>query len=270
MEKPVVLVEPSEESLGAQANPRPPVEKMVRGPAMRQSSRSVLKVSQLLLRAICAHRRLTMPTLRKELGNAGYEVSRRVGRQSRGGPSRPQGKGALLRVSGSNAAGYFRVRKVLRPKKKPARRRLEESSVGLRRVLATPRVLRRRRTLRKAAKKAREVWRRDAKRKRLRKTRGRGLVRPKAKVGARPKVKAKGKPRTRKEAQKPDPREDGRASSSSKPPEKKKQETPVKRTPLKPTQAKTDLTSTSVGQGVKAAQKASTKFESSKPAMETP
>ncbi|EPY86240.1 hypothetical protein CB1_000322009 [Camelus ferus] len=61
----------------------------------------------------------------KELGNAGYEVRRKCGRRS-GEASRSDVKGTLLRVSGSNAAGYFRVWKVPKPKRKPGRPRAKE------------------------------------------------------------------------------------------------------------------------------------------------
>ncbi|KAK2102237.1 hypothetical protein P7K49_019904 [Saguinus oedipus] len=94
---------PSGESQGHSAT-QPPAKKTVGGPPSCRR-RSVLRVSQLVLRAIAAHKGLTLATLRKEFGNAGYEVRRKSGGHK---VPRREATGTLLRVSGSDAAGYFR------------------------------------------------------------------------------------------------------------------------------------------------------------------
>ncbi|XP_074081748.1 testis-specific H1 histone [Macrotis lagotis] len=85
---------------------------------VKHRRRSVLRVSQLLLRAIAAHKGLTLTVLKKEFGNAGYQVRRKCSRHSPEVTKPSSGKGTLLRVSGSKAEGYFRVWKSLKPGKK--------------------------------------------------------------------------------------------------------------------------------------------------------
>ncbi|CAO2601060.1 Testis-specific H1 histone [Lemmus lemmus] len=137
-----------------------PTERNPRTPA-RRGQCSVLRVSQLLLRAIAGHQRPTLAELKKELGNAGYEVHQKINRQDweYTGPER----GTLLRVSGSDAAGYFRVCKAPKPRRNVGRSVLELGNcpswkTPLQSGSRAPRP-RRPRSRRKAAKKAREVWR---------------------------------------------------------------------------------------------------------------
>ncbi|CAH6791411.1 testis-specific H1 histone [Phodopus roborovskii] len=153
--------QPNEESQGTEVTIQiqQPTERALRTPA-RGGPRSVLRVSQLLLRAIAGHRRLTLAALKKELGNAGYEVRRKINRNV-GESTRPE-KGTLLRVSGSDAAGYFRVWKVPKPRRKVGRSRLALGCRSSRKTLLRSPRPRRPRSRRKAAKKAREVWRRKA------------------------------------------------------------------------------------------------------------
>nr|XP_010598736.2 testis-specific H1 histone [Loxodonta africana] len=264
--------EPSGESLGAQVKTQPPVEKMLARPP-RRGQRSVLKVSQLLLRAITSHKGLTLAALKKELGSAGYEVRRKSGRHS-GETPRPEVKGTNLRVSGSDAAGYFRVWKVPKPKKKTVRPRLEEGSRSPRRAPPGPRSPRRRRTRRKAAKKAREVWRRSRRvdlRMRRQRPRAKDLVRPRAKEEARPKEMEEGRPGTTKELR-PTVREDKRPSSKQREAKKQDSEKSVKRTVQKPTPVKTDRTSSGQAktQDVKAARTKTSKSESPQTATGNP
>lgn len=123
---------------------------------------SVLQVSQVVLRAIMAHKGLTLTALRKALGNAGYEVRRNLHRVCSSAAPGPEGSGAFLRVSGINSENCFRVWKTPKPRKKSGRQRLAEAGVSSRRSPTRPQNPRRRRTRRQAAKKAREVWRREA------------------------------------------------------------------------------------------------------------
>uniref|UniRef100_A0A8D0P1E2 Testis-specific H1 histone n=1 Tax=Sus scrofa TaxID=9823 RepID=A0A8D0P1E2_PIG len=237
--------EPMHKSQGAEVKTQQTTEKCLGG-QLRRSRRSVLKVSQLLLRAITAHKGLTLATLKKELGNAGYEVRRKCGRHS-GEASKSDVKGTLLRVSGSDVAGYFRVWKIPKPKRKPGRPRLEE---GLRAPRRTPLGTRnpRRRCCgrRRAAKKAREVWRRgwraDSRMRRVR-PRVKDSVNYRAREDCKAKAVDEGKRRTKKEDIRPRTREEKRPSS--KPREEKKQdpEKPVKRTIQKSSSVKTDRTS---------------------------
>ncbi|XP_015448637.1 testis-specific H1 histone [Pteropus alecto] len=171
----------SGESQDTEVKIQQPAEKIFGGPP-RRSPRSVLKVSQLLLRAIALHKGLTLATLKKELGNAGYQVRRKCVRHSGEAP-KSDIKGTLLRVSGSNAAGYFRVWKIPKPKRKPGRPRLEECARSSRGTSAGPRGSRKPRVRRRVAKKAKEVWRRS--------TRGNGTVRrrPRAKDPVRSRAK---------------------------------------------------------------------------------
>lgn len=104
-----------------------------------RNPRSMLQVSQVLLRAIAAHKGLTLGDLKKELGNAGYQVRRRSGSPSPETAKPETKKGALLRVSGSGASGYFRVWKVPRPKRKRGLPRLEEAARSSRRSPARQR-----------------------------------------------------------------------------------------------------------------------------------
>nr|XP_008001242.2 testis-specific H1 histone [Chlorocebus sabaeus] len=243
---------PSGESRGYSVT-QPPAEKTVGGPS-RRCPRSVLKVSQLVLRAIAAHKGLTLAALRKELGNAGYEVRRKSGRHE---APRGQAKATLLRVSGSDAAVCFRVWKVSKPRRKPGRARQEEGARASRRTAVACRSSRRRRQpLRKAARKAREVWRLNARAKakandRARRTR---RARPRAKEPpcARAKVEAgataAGERRGRAVKEHTRPRSGKDKRRSSKPREEKQElKKPAQRTTQKPTRAKTDRTSS--GQG---------------------
>ncbi|OBS79488.1 hypothetical protein A6R68_18093, partial [Neotoma lepida] len=132
-----------------------PAERARRTPG-RRGPRSVLRVSQLLLRAIAGHPRLTLAVLKRELGNAGYEVRRKISRHFR--ESTRAGNSTLLRVSGSDAAGYFRVWKVSKPKRKGGRSRLPVSRRSSRKTLPISPRSRRPRSSRKAARKARDVW----------------------------------------------------------------------------------------------------------------
>ncbi|XP_059536950.1 testis-specific H1 histone [Myotis daubentonii] len=208
--------EPSGGSQGAEVKTPQPTEKILAAPPRRDSS-SVLQVSQLLLGAIVSHAGLTVATLRKELGNAGYQVRRKC--QRRPGSARKPGiRSTLIRVSGSHT-GYLRVWKPPKPKRKPGRPRSEEGVRSWRTPsgLRSPR-RRRRVRCRKAARRAREVWRRNARvnstLRRLR-PRVRGQVRSRAKEGTRAKVMDRGRGRLVKD--KPRSRE-------KRPREEKKQE----------------------------------------------
>ncbi|ELK36363.1 Testis-specific H1 histone [Myotis davidii] len=90
--------EPSEGSQGAEVKTPQPTEKILAAPPRRDSS-SVLKVSQLLLGAIVSHAGLTVATLRKELGNAGYQVRRKC-RRHPGSARKPGVWSTLIRVFG--------------------------------------------------------------------------------------------------------------------------------------------------------------------------
>ncbi|XP_045319395.1 testis-specific H1 histone [Leopardus geoffroyi] len=231
---------PTGESKGTEVKTQQATEKTLRAPP-RRGPTSVLKVSQLLLRAITAHKGLTLATLKKELGNAGYEVRRKC--RHSGEAPRSDVKGTLLRVSGSDASGYFRVWKSPKPKRKPGRPRLEEGVRSSRRTPPRPRSPRRRSTHRRAAKKARELWRQSTKgNTRMRKVRPRAKdsVRSKAKEGARAKVMNQGRGQTMKEDIRPRTRQ---KRPSSKPREEKQQdqETLVKRTIQKTSLVKSDL-----------------------------
>nr|XP_012296846.1 testis-specific H1 histone [Aotus nancymaae] len=240
---------PSGKSQGHSAI-QPPAEKTVGGPPSC-GRRSVLRVSQLLLQAITAHKGLTLATLRKEFRNAGYEVRRKSGRHE---APRREATGTLLRVSGSDAAGYFRVWKVPKPKRKPGRAGPEEGTRGPRRTpVAARRPQRRRTRLRKAARKAREAWRRSV----------RAKARARARRARRARLRAKEPPcaGAKKEAGTTAADRRGPAATehtglrsgqdkrrSSKPREEKQEpKKPAQRTIQKPTPAKTDRTSS--GQG---------------------
>ncbi|XP_036107602.1 testis-specific H1 histone [Molossus molossus] len=245
------VAEPSGESQNAEVKTPQPTVKV--GAPPRRDPRSVLKVSQLLLRALASHKVLTVAALKKELGNAGYQVRRKCCRHSGDAP-KSDVRGALLRVSGSNASGCFRVWKTPKPRRKPGRPRLEGGGRSRRRTLAAARSPRRRRVRRRAAVKAREVWRRsvraDAAARRL-KARAKSLVRSRAKAmdAARGRVVREGRPRSRED---------------KKPKEEKKQEPgkAVKRTIQRSASVKTDPRA--------ARAKTSTKFESPKSAAGNP
>ncbi|KAH0517447.1 Testis-specific H1 histone [Microtus ochrogaster] len=156
----------------------------------RRGPHSVLRVSQLLLRAIAGHRRLTLAELKKELGNAGYEVSRKINHHE--GSER----GTLLRVSGSNAAGYFRVWKVTKPRRKVGQSGLVIGRCSSRKTLLQSRSRaprpRRPRSRRMAAKKARECWRHKSRtlkaKSRITRSKIRTRVRSRARARARSRV----------------------------------------------------------------------------------
>lgn len=188
-----------------------PAEKICGGPP-RRSPRSVLKVSQLLLKAIASHKGLTLATLKKELGNAGYQVRRKCVRRSGEAP-----KGTLLRVSGSNATGYFRVWKIPKPRRKPGRPRLEEYARSARRTSAGPRGSRKPRVRRRVAKKAKEVWRRGSRANGAvrRRPRAKDPVRSRAKEETRAKGMDEGRGRTLKE-DRPRTREEKRSREEKK------------------------------------------------------
>lgn len=195
----------------------------------------MLKVSQILLRAITAHKGLTLAALKKELGNAGYQVRRRYCRHSGEAP-KSDIKGTLIRISGSDAAGYFRVWKTPKPKRKPGRPRPEVGVRSRRRSPAGPRGPRKPRVRRRATKKTREVRGRSARANatagRIR-PRAKDPVRSRAKPEKRAKVTDKGRGRTTKE--------DRPRTREKKPREEKHDpEKPVKRTIKKSTSVKTD------------------------------
>lgn len=231
---------PTGESKGTEVKTPQATEKLLAAPP-RRNPLSVLKVSQLLLRAITAHKGLTLAALKKELGNAGYEVRRKC--RHSGEAPKSDVKGTLLRVSGSDTSGYFRVWKIPKPKRKPGRPRLGAGVRSSRKTSPGPRSPRRRCMRRRAAKKARELWRRSTKanmRTRKVRPRAKDSVRSKAKEGARAKVITQGRSRTTKEDIRPRTRE---KRPSSKPREEKmqEQEKVVKRTIQKTTLVKTDL-----------------------------
>uniref|UniRef100_G1P0R2 H1.7 linker histone n=2 Tax=Myotis lucifugus TaxID=59463 RepID=G1P0R2_MYOLU len=211
--------EPSGGSQGAEVKTPQPTGKILAAPPRRDLG-SVLKVSQLLLGAIVSHTGLTVATLRKELGNAGYQVRRKCRRRA-GSARKPGIRSTLIRVSGSHTSGYLRVWKPPKPKRKPAPRPRSEEGVRSWRTPSGLRSPRRRRRVRcrKAARRAREVWRRNARvnsaLRRLR-PRVRGQVRSRAKEeGTRAKVMDGGRGR---------PVKDRPRSREKRPREEKKQE----------------------------------------------
>ncbi|MBZ3870379.1 Testis-specific H1 histone [Sciurus carolinensis] len=247
--------QPSGESQGAEVKAQQPKEKATAA-TMKRGPRSVLKVSQLLLRAITQHKGLTLAALKKELGNAGYEVRRKVGRHS-GEASSPEIKGTLLRVSGSDAAGYFRVWKIPKPKRKMGRSRGEEYSRSYRRIPGS-RNSRRRPRRRRAAKKNRDVWRPrrvNAKARRGRpKTKERVHARSKEEAGA--KGMDEGRARTLKEDLRPRSREEKRPSSKVRVEKQQESEKPGKRTIQKSSAVKNDRTYAGQGKaGIKTGSK---------------
>ncbi|KAM6216318.1 testis-specific H1 histone [Rhynchocyon petersi] len=255
--------EPRTESVGTQVKIQPPMGKMCRALPNR-GAHSVLRVSQLVLWAIAAHRRLTLAALKKELGNAGYVMRRKSGCQSRE-RSRPAIKGKFLRVSSSKAIDCFRVLKARKPRRKRRHRKLEEVPRSWRKGqpgLRIPR--RRRRTIRKSAKRAREVWRRNAKIEMQIKKRGSKARGHQAKEEAR----SKGKMQATKEDTRFGTEKAKRPSSKSR---EKKQDPGklLKRASPKTALVKTDRVSS--GQDLKAPRtKTSTKSESLKTAPVNP
>lgn len=228
------VAEPSGESQGAEVKTQQPAEKFLGRPP-RRSQRSVLKVSQVLLRAITEHRRLTLAAFKKELGNAGYQVRRKSCRCSSEAPKSDM-KGTLIRVSGSDAAGYFRVCKIPKPKRKPGRPRLEVGVRSRRRSPAGPRGPRKPRVRRRATKKAREVRGRSARAnatvRRIR-PRAKDPVGSRAKEERRAKVMDERRGRTTKEYR-------SRTRKEKKPREEKHDpERPVKRTKQRSASVKT-------------------------------
>ncbi|KAM4882982.1 testis-specific H1 histone [Thomomys bottae] len=257
--------EPSDEPQRAEAKIQHPGEKFL-GSLPRRDPRSVLKVSQLLLRAIGEHQGLTLAVLKKELGNAGYQVRKKLGRSS-GDSAKPEVKGTLLRVSGSEAAGYFKVCKIPRGRKKPGRPKLEEAN-RWRRVRPEPGA-RRRHARRQAAKKARDVWRGNSKvtpkTKARVKAKSRESVRSRAKEEARAKDESRG--RLSKEDTGPGSREERRPSAKAREEKKLDPEKPAKKPMQKTTAVKSDCSCP--GQG-KVRTKSSVKSDSSPSAAENP
>lgn len=231
-------VEPMDESQGTEVKTQQPTERGLAGP-LRRSSCSVLKVSQLLLRAIASHKRLTLAALKKELGNAGYEVRRKCGRLS-GERSGSEGKGLHLRVTGSEAAGYFRIWKIPKPKRKPGRPRLEEGGRSPRTPPLGARNSRRRSARRTVARKVRRGRSRADSRK----------VRSRAKDLVSSRTKEEG--RAKKEDIRPRSRNAKRPSSKAR--EEKKQDPgrPVKRTVQTPTAKTCDSRATRTKTSAKA------------------
>ncbi|KAM8804040.1 testis-specific H1 histone [Rhynchonycteris naso] len=227
--------EPSGKSEGAEVKIQQPMEKILGEPPRRGPS-SVLRVSQLLLRAIAAHKGLTLATLKKELGNAGYQVRRKCCRHS-GEALKSDIKSTLIRVSGNASSGYFRVWKTPKPKRKPGRRRLEEGSWSRKRSPARSQGPRKRRARGRANKKAGEALRRSV---RANATAGRSRPRAKDRVRSRAKEETRAKVieeergRVMKE-DRPTSREAPRPTE-----EKQDREKPVKRSSQRLTSIKTD------------------------------
>ncbi|XP_048198360.1 testis-specific H1 histone [Perognathus longimembris pacificus] len=259
--------EPSAEPQRAEGKILHPAEKFL-GLLPRRDPRSVLKVSQLLLRAISEHRGLTLAALKKELGNAGYQVRKKLGRSTTGDAARPEAKGTLLRVSGSEAAGYFKVCKIPKGRKKPGRPRLEEAN-RWRRLRPEP-MQRGRHTRRLAAKKAREVWRCNSKvttkPKRV-KAKSRESVRSRTKEDARAKGVEEGRGRPSKEDAGPGSGEERRPSSKVREEKKPEAEKPVKKPGQKTQPVKSDGSCSSQG---KVRTKSSVKSDSPRIAVESP
>ncbi|XP_069319815.1 testis-specific H1 histone [Eulemur rufifrons] len=232
---------------------------------VRRNPCSVLKVSLLLLRAIGAHKGLTLASLKKELGNAGYEMCRNSGRHW-GDTPRPEVKGTLLRVSGSDAAGCFKVWKIPKPKTKLGRPRVGKGVRSPRRIPPGRRSPRKHHVRRRKAEKARDTWsgkaRVNARVRRVR-PRAKNQVPVGAEGGARTKVVDDRRGRTTKEDSKPKSGEEKRPSSKPRE-EKHDAKKPVKQTIQKPTPHKTDESSSVKG---KTRTKASTKSEGSRNAV---
>ncbi|XP_006888284.1 PREDICTED: testis-specific H1 histone-like [Elephantulus edwardii] len=207
--------------LGAQVKIQWPAWKMLRILRKRRAC-SVLKVTQLLLWAMATHKKLTLATLKKELGNAGYQVRKDSGLHS-GQNSRPGAKGTLLRVfNGSNAAGHFRVCKVPKSKRKPRRKKWKEGfySQRKRKTMPVPRKRWRRLMCLKTAKRAKEIRRQTTKidsQMKKQKSKTQDLLHPRAKKKARSKMTEKQRLWTRKEKRRPEAKfEDKRRENSKK------------------------------------------------------
>uniref|UniRef100_A0A8C6CAE6 Testis-specific H1 histone n=2 Tax=Monodon monoceros TaxID=40151 RepID=A0A8C6CAE6_MONMO len=233
------------ESQGADVKTQQTTENVLGGPP-RQGPLSVLKVSQLLLQAIAAHKGLTLAALKKELRNAGYRVSRNYGHHLHEG-SRSRVKGTLLRVSGSDAAGCFRVWKIMKSKRKPGCQSLEEGVRSPRRTPLWTQSPRRRCGRRRAAKKAQEVWRQSLRADMRIRPRAREPVSSRAKEERRAKAVDKGRGRTEKEDIRPRTPDKKRPRSKPRKAKKRAPEKPVKCTIQKPTSVKTDRASNRQG-----------------------
>lgn len=235
----VLVAQPAGGSQSTEIKTQQSKERSLRAPP-RRGLRSVLKLSLLLLEAIAEHKRLTLAVLKKELGNAGYDVRRTRGRPCGGAPGKAE-KGALLRVSGGNAAGCFRVCKMLKPKRKRGHPRLREGAPSHRRAPGGPRSPRRR-----ATRKAWEGWRRHPRARaglRSGRPRARAAGHSRAKEEARAKVMGKGRARNKKEKGRPRT-QDRKPRWRAREERKQDAEKPVKRTTHHTTSIKTDWTST--------------------------
>ncbi|XP_038197274.1 testis-specific H1 histone-like [Arvicola amphibius] len=169
------------------------------GTPSRKGPRSVLRVSQLLLRAIADQPRLTLAELKKELGNAGYEVRRKI--KGDNGDSTRSERGTLLRVSGSDATGYFRVWKAPKSRRKVGRRSSRKTLLQSRSrpQSRSPRPCRPG-SRRKAAKKAREFWRHKSRTLKAKSRITRSMVRTRVRSRARARARSRGRSRARSRA----------------------------------------------------------------------
>ncbi|XP_049988777.1 testis-specific H1 histone [Alexandromys fortis] len=174
------------------------------GTPSRKGTRSVLRVSQLLLRAIADQPRLTLAELKKELGNAGYEVHQKIKGDNQ--DSTRSERGTLLRVSGSDTTGCFRVWKVPKSRKKVGRSWLVLGRRSSRKTLlqtpsrsTSPR-LRRPCSRRKAAKKAREFWSHKSRILKAKSRITRSMVRTSIRSRARSRASSRGRSRVRSRA----------------------------------------------------------------------
>ncbi|KAK2488832.1 hypothetical protein MC885_008597 [Smutsia gigantea] len=238
------VAQPAGESQSTEVKTQQSTEKSLRAPP-RRGPRAMLKLSQLLLGAITEHKKLTLAVLKKELGHAGYEVRRECGQPCGGAPGKGV-RGMLLRVSRGDAAGCFRVCKILNPKRKRGHPRLVEGARSQRRAPVGPRSSPKRRPRRKAARKALEMWRRHAGAKaglRRGRPRARTPWRSRAKEEARAKVMDEGRGRIKKEEGRPKTQE-RRPSSKAREGRKQDPEKPVKRAIHNTRSIKTDRTST--------------------------
>ncbi|XP_005354094.1 testis-specific H1 histone-like [Microtus ochrogaster] len=174
------------------------------GTPSNKGTRSVLKVSQLLLRVIADQPRLTLAELKKELGNAGYEVHPKIKGDNR--DSSRSERGTLLRVSGSDTTGYFRVWKVPKSRKKVGRSWLVLGRCSSRKTLlqsrsrsTSPRLCRPR-SHGKAAKKAREFWNHKSRIFKAKSRITRSMVRKRISSRARPRARSRARSRGRSRA----------------------------------------------------------------------
>ncbi|XP_008824621.1 LOW QUALITY PROTEIN: testis-specific H1 histone, partial [Nannospalax galili] len=181
--------QPTSESDGTEVPVKQPADKMPRT-ASRRRRQSVLRVSQVLLGAITAPGRPTLAALKKALGSAGYEVRRKIGSPV-GGPGGSETQATLLRVSGSHAAGCFRVWKLPKSRRKAGRSRLALDGRSSRGNLPRSSRPHLHRSRRKAAEKAREAWRSKAKALRPQVRRARSRIRSRARSPARSGAKSR-------------------------------------------------------------------------------